>query len=102
MATVYVPKGTKRKSKIEIQKTAEAYLTNGRYDQRKSAMIADAHKLRMIERQKVQAKMRKDAIKSASHFAKFEALIEKTLIWEKVNPNVLVSAKTMMHYNGGA
>lgn len=83
MAQVYKPKGKKKKSNAELSKIAEAYLTHGRYDQGKSAMIAAKHKELMAVCQKNQALARKDLIASAKCFQQVETLIETTLVWKK-------------------
>lgn len=82
MASVYVPKGTKRKSKVELGKTAEAYLTNGYYDQRKSAMIAEARKAELGSLHKKQAQQRKYLIASATIFAKMEKMVSDVTTWK--------------------
>lgn len=96
MAHVYVPKGTKRKSKIQLAEAAAKYLTNGRYDQRKSDMVAVTHKEMMVARQKQQAKKRKHLAESAKIFASMEALVAKTLVWEGVNDHRTNSNQTMI------
>jgi len=95
MALVYVPKGTKRKSKAHLSEIAEKYFTNGRYDQKKSDMIAVTHKSKVADRQKLQAKQRKDLIASAKIYASMEAIIAKTLVWEEPNAPAMVSPSPM-------
>lgn len=89
MSLVYVPRGTNRKSKAHLAEVAAKYLTNGRYDQRKSDMVAITHKENIGKTQRNQAVLRRELRKSAIVFMNFEQLITKTLVCEEESPKMV-------------
>lgn len=90
MEKLYVPKSTKTKTEKEITEIVAKYLTNGRYDQKKSDMIATTYRNKAGIVQKNQAVQRKVLRESALVFKNFENLISKTLIWVE-EPSQMIS-----------
>lgn len=84
MILVYTPRGTKRKTQAYLQEAVDKYLTNGRYDQRKSDMVAVAHRDKMAELQKQQAKKRRELHSWSMVYFRLEALFATTFVCEHV------------------
>ena len=77
MLKAYIPRSKKKRSHTQLTTAMEAYLTNGHYDQKKSAMIADKRKTDALKKQRVQPLILKDLRTSATIFNKIETLVEK-------------------------